>query len=99
MSGISTIDALGLNLDPVYYGLFTEQIGKACSSTRSLLTVHTSIVGETILRWGTEGQKAKWLPSMARGEKIGAFALSEPHVGSDARAGDSGFLGRLPGPG
>jgi alkylation response protein AidB-like acyl-CoA dehydrogenase len=76
----------GLGLDPVYYGLLTEEIGKACSSTRALLTVHTSMVGETLLRWGTPEQKTAWLPLMARGERIAAFALTEPDVGTDARS-------------
>lgn len=75
----------GLELDPVYYGLFTEEIGKACCSTRALLTVHTSLVGETLLRWGTQEQKDIWLHQMSSGKKIGAFALSEPNVGSDAK--------------
>jgi alkylation response protein AidB-like acyl-CoA dehydrogenase len=75
----------GLGLDPVQYGLFTEEIGKACSSTRGLLTVHTSLVGETLVRWGTDEQKDRWLLPMARGEKIAAFALTEPGVGSDAK--------------
>jgi alkylation response protein AidB-like acyl-CoA dehydrogenase len=75
----------GLELDPITYGLFTEEIGKACCSVRSLITVHTSLVGETLLRWGTKEQKDKWLPKMALGEKIGAFALTEPDVGSDAK--------------
>ncbi len=76
----------GLQLDPIHYGRFTEEIGKASSSTRALLTVHTSLVGETILRWGTEEQKNKWLPLMASGEKIGAFGLTEPEVGTDAKS-------------
>jgi hypothetical protein len=76
----------GLGLDPVAYGLFTAEIGKACSSTRALLTVHTSLVGETLLRWGTDEQKNRLLPAMARGEKLAAFALSEPGAGSDARS-------------
>lgn len=75
----------GLELDPVHYGLLTEEIGKACCSTRALLTVQTSLVGETLLKWGSTGQKETWLPLIARGEKIGAFALSEPGIGSDAR--------------
>jgi alkylation response protein AidB-like acyl-CoA dehydrogenase len=75
----------GLDLDPVYYGRFTEEIGKACSSTRAILTVHTSLVGETLLRCGSDRQKKKWLPLMAAGEKIGAFGLSEPEVGTDAK--------------
>jgi alkylation response protein AidB-like acyl-CoA dehydrogenase len=76
----------GLELDPVFYGLFTEEIGKACSSTRAMLTVHSSLVGETLLRWGTEEQKKKWIPLMASGEKIGAFGLTEPDVGTDAKS-------------
>ncbi|MCK5059291.1 MAG: acyl-CoA dehydrogenase family protein [Candidatus Aminicenantes bacterium] len=74
----------GLGLDPLYYGLFTEEIGKACSSTRGLLTVHTSLVGETLVRWGNREQKERWLPQMASGEKIACFALTEPLVGTDA---------------
>ncbi|MFC2166069.1 acyl-CoA dehydrogenase family protein [Acidobacteriota bacterium] len=75
----------GLGLDPVSYGYFTEEIGKACCSTRALVTVHTSLVGEALLRWGSKEQKERWLPLMAAGKKIGAFALSEPEIGSDAR--------------
>jgi len=76
----------GLGLDPVYYGFFTEEIGKACCSVRALITVHSSLVGETLLRWGTGKQKDKWLPFMVAGKKIGAFALSEPDVGSNAKS-------------
>lgn len=74
----------GLGLDPVSYGFFTEEIGKACCSTRALITVHTSLVGEALLRWGSKDQKERWLPDMASGKKIGSFALSEPEIGSDA---------------
>lgn len=74
----------GLELDPVSYGLFSEEFGKGCSSTRGLLTVHTSLVGETLLKWGTERQKEKYLYAMGKGEKIAAFALTEPEVGTDA---------------
>lgn len=76
----------GLGLDPVYYGLLNLEIGKACSSTRGLLTVHSSLVGETLLRWGSEEQKKKWIPAMVKGEKIGAFGLTEPEVGTDAKS-------------
>lgn len=74
----------GLELDPIEYGLFTEEIGKACSSTRALLTVHSSLVGMSILRWGTDAQKEMLLPAMASGEILASFALTEPEVGSDA---------------
>jgi len=79
-------NAGGLALDPINYGLFTEVIGKACTSTRAILTVHTSLVGETILRWGSEEQKKKLVPLMAAGKKIGAFGLTEPEVGTDAKS-------------
>lgn len=75
----------GLGLDPVYYGLFTEEIGKACCSTRSLITIQSSLVGETLLKWGSEKQRSKLLPLMASGTKLGAFALTEPEVGTNAR--------------
>lgn len=75
----------GLELDSVHYGLFTEEIGKACCSTRTLITVHTSLVGETLMRWGTEEQKNKFLKAMSSGERIGAFALTEPEIGSNAK--------------
>jgi alkylation response protein AidB-like acyl-CoA dehydrogenase len=76
----------GLGLDPVYYGLFTEEIGKACPSTRGLLTVHTSLTGEALLRWGNKEQKEKWLLPMAQGKKLACFALTEPEVGTDAKS-------------
>ena len=75
----------GLGLNPIYYGFFTEEIGRACCSTRALITVQSSLVGETLLKWGTEEQKARWLPPVAEGEMLGAFALSEPEIGTDAR--------------
>ena len=75
----------GLGLDPLFYGFFTEEIGKACCSTRGLITVQSSLIGETLLKWGTNEQRAEWLPAISNGEKIGAFALTEPDVGSDAR--------------
>ena len=89
----------GLGMDPITYGHFSEVIGKACCATRTLLTVHTSLVGESIVRWGNAAQKDKWLPQMASGEKIAAFALTEPDTGSDAtsiqctyKTCDNGYL-------
>jgi alkylation response protein AidB-like acyl-CoA dehydrogenase len=87
----------GLGLDMVSYGVLTEEIGRGCSSIRSLLTVH-DMVCRGILRWGSRAQKESWLPRLARGEVLGAFALSEPEAGSDAmsirttaRAVDGGY--------
>jgi hypothetical protein len=76
----------GLGMDQYYYGLLVREIGKGCPSTRALLTVHTSLVGETILKWGSRELKEKWLPLMARGEKIAAFGLTEPYAGTDAQS-------------
>ncbi|MFD9903982.1 acyl-CoA dehydrogenase family protein [Streptomyces sp. NPDC059063] len=75
----------GRALDPVAYGLLHEELGRACSATRSLLTVH-DMVADTVLRRGSAEQRARWLPELAAGRAIGAFALSEPDAGSDAAA-------------
>jgi alkylation response protein AidB-like acyl-CoA dehydrogenase len=75
----------GLGLDTVHYGFLTEEIAKACCSTAGLITVQCSLVGETLLKCGSEYLKDKWLPLLASGKKIGAFALSEPNIGSNAR--------------
>jgi alkylation response protein AidB-like acyl-CoA dehydrogenase len=75
----------GAGMDWVTFGLLNEELGRACSSIRSLVTVH-SMASWAVLRWGSRAQKEHWLPRLARGETIGAFALSEPEVGSDASA-------------
>jgi glutaryl-CoA dehydrogenase (non-decarboxylating) len=75
----------GAGMDWVTFGLLNEELGRACSSIRSLVTVH-SMASWAVLRWGSRPQKERWLPRLARGETIGAFALSEPEVGSDASA-------------
>jgi len=75
----------GGGMDPMTYGLLTEELGKGCSSVRSLLTVH-DMVGEAVKRWGGEELRASVLPDIARGERLCAFALSEPEVGSDAKS-------------
>jgi alkylation response protein AidB-like acyl-CoA dehydrogenase len=73
----------GLEWGPVEYGMLTEQIGKACSSARTLLTIQTSLVGESLLRFGSGRQKEQWLPAIAKGKSLGAFALSEPGAGTN----------------
>jgi glutaryl-CoA dehydrogenase (non-decarboxylating) len=75
----------GGSIDSVSYGLMTEEIGKACSSTRSLMTVH-NMSAQAIVKLGSPDQQARWLPDLCAGEKIIAFALSEPNVGSAAHA-------------
>lgn len=73
----------GSGNDPVSYGLITEEIGKACSSVRSLMTVH-NMSAQTIAKLGSPDQHMRWLPDLCAGHKIIAFALSEPNVGSAA---------------
>jgi glutaryl-CoA dehydrogenase (non-decarboxylating) len=75
----------GREMDMITFGLLNEELGRGCSSLRSLLTVH-SMVAHTILRWGTKPQQEHWLPKLATGEVIGAFGLSEPNVGSDVKS-------------
>lgn len=75
----------GLGMDMITLGLLNEEVGRGCSSARSLLTVH-GMVALAILRWGSKEQKDYWLPKLAKGEKIGAFGLTEPNVGSDAKS-------------
>jgi glutaryl-CoA dehydrogenase (non-decarboxylating) len=75
----------GLGRDMITYGLLTEEIAKGCSSVRSLLTVH-DMVAHALARWGSRELRERYLPSMARAEVLGALALSEPNVGSDAKS-------------
>jgi glutaryl-CoA dehydrogenase (non-decarboxylating) len=75
----------GMGLDNITIGILNEEMGRGCSSVRSLLTVH-GMTALGILRWGTSEQKDYWLPKMSAGEIIGAFGLTEPNVGSDAKS-------------
>jgi len=75
----------GASMDMIGFGLLNEELGRGCSSIRSLLTVH-SMVAVTVLRWGTKEQKERWLEGLARGQVVGAFALTEADAGSDAKA-------------
>src|SRR6202041_2514497 len=61
-----------------------EVIGGHCSSTAVFVNAHQSIGIRALLLFGTAEQKRRWLPPMARGEQLGAFALTEPQAGSDA---------------
>jgi alkylation response protein AidB-like acyl-CoA dehydrogenase len=76
----------GLGLDMVTYLLALEEIAAVDPSTAVLMSVHNSLPTQMLLRWGTDEQKERWLKPMARGELLGAFALSEPEAGSDAAA-------------
>ena len=76
----------GLGVDTLTYLLALEEIAAVDASAAVLMSVHNSLPTQMILRWGTEEQKQRYLRPMARGEMLGAFALSEPDAGSDAAA-------------
>lgn len=76
-------EAGGGGMEPITYGLLTEEIAKGCSSLRSLLTVH-DMVSLGLARWGSPQLKESFLPRLARAEMLGALGLSEPGIGSDA---------------
>ena len=63
-----------------------EEVGAACGSTSTVLITHVSLGSQTIYHGGSNEQRNRWLPSLASGEKIAAFALTEPGTGSDALA-------------
>jgi alkylation response protein AidB-like acyl-CoA dehydrogenase len=74
----------GLGLDTLTYLVALEEIATVDASVAVMMSVHNSLPTQMILRWGTEEQKNRFLKPMARGEQLGAFALSEPDAGSDA---------------
>jgi butyryl-CoA dehydrogenase len=76
----------GGGADPVSYVIAIEELAKACASTAIVMAVQNSLVCAGIEKFGSEEQKSKFLPPLARGEKIGAFALTEPSAGCDAAA-------------
>ena len=74
----------GRGLDHVSYALIVEQVGRADSAARTVISVQTSLVCGSIERWGTEEQKQRYLPGLCSGEILGCFGLTEPDSGSDA---------------
>jgi alkylation response protein AidB-like acyl-CoA dehydrogenase len=76
----------GSGLDTVSYCLVVEELGKVDSSVRGIVSVNNGLVGKTIARFGAEEQKREWLPSLASGDALGCYALTEPGCGSDAAA-------------
>ena len=76
----------GQGLDTLTYLVALEEIAIVDASVAVMLSVHNSLPTQMLLRWGSEGQKERFLNPMARGEQLGAFALSEPEAGSDAAA-------------
>src|SRR5438445_6667365 len=74
----------GAGLDALAFTLCIDELARACASTSVIVDVHTSVGSEPILLFGTDEQKKRWLPRLASGELLGAFALTEPEAGSDA---------------
>jgi len=95
LKDLASLGLMGINIAPelggagagaVAYALAMMEISAACASTSVVMAV-TNMCGELISRFGTEAQKAKYVPRLVSGEAVaGAFALSEPHCGSDAAA-------------
>ncbi len=73
----------GLGLDMVSYTLVVEEIGRADSNVRGIVSVSNGLYGKSVARWGTDDQKARLLPGLASGETLGCYALTEPGAGSD----------------
>ncbi|HKO04301.1 MAG TPA: acyl-CoA dehydrogenase [Candidatus Acidoferrales bacterium] len=79
-------DEGGAGFDHVSYAIMMEEISRACASTGTILSVQNSLFCDPLHRFGTPAQKEKFLRPFARGEKIGCYALTEPHAGSNAAA-------------
>ncbi len=73
----------GQGLDTVSYALIAEELGRADSSVRGIVSVNIGLVGKTIVRWGTDEQKQAFLPGVCSGEALGCYGLTEPGSGSD----------------
>src|SRR5215510_6215416 len=74
----------GAGADFLAYVLVLEELSRADAGVGVTVAVHTSAVTLPILRFGTDEQRARFVPPLARGEQLGAFALTEPEAGSDA---------------
>lgn len=74
----------GSDTDYISLGIVCEELERADTSARVVLSVHSGLHCLTLLQWGTEEQKQRWLPDLAKGKKVGAFGLTEPNAGSDA---------------
>lgn len=82
----------GANLDSISYAIIVEEISRASGSLGLCVTVHNSVALYPIVAFGSREQKEKWVPPLARGEKIGSFCLTEPNAGSDAAGIESTAL-------
>ena len=75
----------GQGCDPLTYVMCVEELAKVCGTTAVIVSAHTSLCCDPIMTYGTEEQKQKYLVPLAKGEKLGAFGLTEPMAGTDAQ--------------
>ena len=75
----------GQGCDPLTYIMCVEELAKVCGTTAVIVSAHTSLCCDPIMTYGTEEQKQKYLVPLAKGEKLGAFGLTEPMAGTDAQ--------------
>ena len=75
----------GQGCDPLTYAMCVEELAKVCGTTAVIVSAHTSLCCDPIMTYGTEEQKQKYLVPLAKGEKLGAFGLTEPMAGTDAQ--------------
>lgn len=74
----------GSDTDYISLGIVCEELERADTSARVVMSVHSGLHCLTLLQWGNEEQKQRWLPKLATGDLVGAFGLTEPNAGSDA---------------
>ena len=74
----------GSDTDYISLGIVCEELERADSTARVVMSVHSGLHSLTILQWGTDEQKQRWLPDLAAGNRWGGFGLTEPNAGSDA---------------
>ena len=74
----------GQGCDPLTYTMCVEELSKVCATTGVIVSAHTSLCIDPIMTYGTEEQKKKYVTPLAKGEKLGAFGLTEPGAGTDA---------------
>ena len=74
----------GAGADHISYAITVEELSRVCASTGVICSAHTSLCCWPIYKWGNKDQKAKYLPDLLSGKKLGAFGLTEPNAGTDA---------------
>ena len=75
----------GQGCDILTYAMCVEELSKVCGTTGVIVSAHTSLCVDPIVTFGTPEQKAKYVPDLASGKKLGAFGLTEPGAGTDAQ--------------